>query len=404
MEHLVIVGAGQSAIQCITSLRKEDYPGLITLVGEEEHLPYQRPPLSKGFLEDTVSNERLYFKKLEFFVENKVQLKLGTKAEEIDIENNNIHLSDNTKLSFDKLVFATGSSVRKLDFPGKDLNSIHYLRGLDDALSIKKDLQTRQNIVVVGAGYIGLEVAAIAAKQNKSVTVIEMADRVMNRTVDPQISDYYLKLHQKNGVTFKFNTSLKEIVGASNPEKVICSDGTEVKADMVIIGAGIMPNVELAENAGLSCDNGIIVNEFGKTDHANIYACGDCTNHPNKLLNKKIRLESVHNAMEQSKTVASSIINKSIEYNQIPWFWSDQYDHKLQIVGLSGEHDKVIMRGDMSEAKFMLFYTKDEKLIAVDAVNNSKEFLICKKLVANKVTIKADEISNPDTNLNDLIE
>ena len=404
MEHLVIVGAGQSAIQCITSLRKEDYPGLITLVGEEEHLPYQRPPLSKGFLEDTVSNERLYFKKLEFFVENKVQLKLGTKAEEIDIENNNIHLSDNTKLSFDKLVLATGSSVRKLDFPGKDLNSIHYLRGLDDALSIKKDLQTRQNIVVVGAGYIGLEVAAIAAKQNKSVTVIEMADRVMNRTVDPQISDYYLKLHQKNGVTFKFNTSLKEIVGASNPEKVICSDGTEVKADMVIIGAGIMPNVELAENAGLSCDNGIVVNEFGKTDHANIYACGDCTNHPNKLLNKKIRLESVHNAMEQSKTVASSIINKSIEYNQIPWFWSDQYDHKLQIVGLSGEHDKVIMRGDMSDAKFMLLYTKDEKLIAVDAVNNSKEFLICKKLVANKVTIKADEISNPDTNLNDLIE
>lgn len=404
MENLVIVGAGQSAIQCITSLRKEDYPGLITLVGEEEHLPYQRPPLSKGFLEDTVSNERLYFKKLEFFIENKVQLKLGTKAEEIDIENNNIHLSDNTKLSFDKLVFATGSSVRKLDFPGKDLNSIHYLRGLDDALSIKKDLQTSQNIVVVGAGYIGLEVAAIAAKQNKSVTVIEMADRVMNRTVDPQISDYYLNLHQKNGVTFKFNTSLQEIIGTNNPEKVVCSDGSEVAADMVVIGAGIMPNVELAENAGLSCDNGIVVNEFGKTDHADIYACGDCTNHPNKLLNKKIRLESVHNAMEQSKTVASSIINKSLAYNQIPWFWSDQYDHKLQIVGLSGDHDKVIMRGDMSEAKFMLFYTKDDKLIAVDAVNNSKEFLICKKLVANKVTIKPDEISNPATNLNDLIE
>ena len=404
MENLVIVGAGQSAIQCITSLRKEDYPGLITLVGEEEHLPYQRPPLSKGFLEDTVSNERLYFKKLEFFIENKVKLKLGTKAEEIDIENNNIHLSDNTKLSFDKLVFATGSSVRKLDFPGKDLNSIHYLRGLDDALSIKKDLQTSQNIVVVGAGYIGLEVAAIAAKQNKSVTVIEMADRVMNRTVDPQISDYYLNLHQKNGVTFKFNTSLQEIIGTNNPEKVVCSDGSEVAADMVVIGAGIMPNVELAENAGLSCDNGIVVNEFGKTDHADIYACGDCTNHPNKLLNKKIRLESVHNAMEQSKTVASSIINQSIAYNQIPWFWSDQYDHKLQIVGLSGDHDKVIMRGDMSEAKFMLFYTKDDKLIAVDAVNNSKEFLICKKLVANKVTIKPDEISNPATNLNDLIE
>jgi 3-phenylpropionate/trans-cinnamate dioxygenase ferredoxin reductase subunit len=173
---------------------------------------------------------------------------------------------------------------------------------------------------------------------------------------------------------------------------------------MVIIGAGIIPNTELADNSGVSCDNGISVNEFGQTNHDNIFACGDCTNHPNKLLNKKIRLESVHNAMEQSKAVASSLVNEPTEYNQIPWFWSDQYDHKLQIVGLSGEHDKVTLRGDMSDSKFMLFYTKNEELVAVDAVNNSKEFLISRKLVANKVKIKAEEISNPDTNLNDLIE
>ncbi len=403
MEKLVIIGAGQSAIQCITSLKKEGYSGSITLVGEEEHLPYQRPPLSKGFLEDSINKERLYFKKLDFFTENKIQLHLGSSAEKIDMENNKVYLSDRSELEFDKLVFATGSRVRHLDFPGSDLSSIRYLRGLDDAESIKNDLKISQNLVVIGAGYIGLEVAAIAAKNNISVSVIEMADRVMNRTVDPQISQYYLELHQKNGVTFKFNTSLEEIKGDKSVQSVICSDGTEIKADTVIIGAGIIPNFELAEDAGIDCTNGIEVDEYGRTNLKNIYACGDCTNHPNKLLNKNLRLESVHNAMEQAKTVASSIMSNPSEYSQIPWFWSDQYDHKLQIVGLSGDHDTVTMRGDTSDSKFMLFYTKEDELIAVDSINNSKEFLICRKLVTNKVKIKPSMISDPTTNLNDLI-
>jgi 3-phenylpropionate/trans-cinnamate dioxygenase ferredoxin reductase subunit len=403
MEDLVIIGAGQSAIQCINSLKKEGYAGSITMIGEEEHLPYQRPPLSKGFLEDSVNKERLYFKKLDFFTENKIQLKLGTSANKVDLENKLVFLSDDTHLSFDKLVFATGSRVRKLDFPGSNLSSIHYLRGLDDAESIKNDLERSKEVVVIGAGYIGLEVAAIAAKKNVTVSVIEMADRVMNRTVDPQISDYYLKLHQNNGVKFIFNNSLEEIKGSKKVESVLCSDGSEIKADMVIIGAGIIPNVELADQAGVFCDNGILVDEFGQTNYKNVYACGDCTSHPNKLLNKQLRLESVHNAMEQSKTVAFSALAKPLEYNQVPWFWSDQYDHKLQIVGLSGEHDNVFMRGNTKDQKFMLFYTKDNQLIAVDAVNNPKEFLICRKLVANKVKIKSEMISDINTNLNDLI-
>ena len=403
MEDLVIIGAGQSAIQCINSLKKEGYAGSITMIGEEEHLPYQRPPLSKGFLEDSVNKERLYFKKLDFFTENKIQLKLGTSANKVDLENKLVFLSDDTHLSFDKLVFATGSRVRKLDFPGSNLSSIHYLRGLDDAESIKNDLERSKEVVVIGAGYIGLEVAAIAAKKNVTVSVIEMADRVMNRTVDPQISEYYLKLHQNNGVKFIFNNSLEEIKGSKKVESVLCSDGSEIKADMVIIGAGIIPNVELADQAGVFCDNGILVDEFGQTNYKNVYACGDCTSHPNKLLNKQLRLESVHNAMEQSKTVAFSALAKPLEYNQVPWFWSDQYDHKLQIVGLSGEHDNVFMRGNTKDQKFMLFYTKDNQLIAVDAVNNPKEFLICRKLVANKVKIKSEMISDINTNLNDLI-
>ena len=403
MENLVIIGAGQSAIQCITSLKKEGYTGSITMIGEEEHLPYQRPPLSKGFLDDSIDKERLYFKKLDFFTENKIQLKLGTVANKVDLKNKLIFLSDETNLSFDKLVFATGSRVRELDFPGNNLSSIHYLRGLEDAESIKNDMERSKDIVIIGAGYIGLEVAAIATKKNVTVSVIEMADRVMNRTVDPQISDYYLKLHQNNGVKFSFNNSLQEIKGSTTVESVLCSDGSEIKADMVVIGAGIIPNVELAEDAGVICDNGILVDEFGQTNHKNVYACGDCTSHPNKLLNRQLRLESVHNAMEQSKTVALSALAKPLEYNQVPWFWSDQYDHKLQIVGLSGEHDNVTLRGNTKNHQFMLFYTKENELIAVDAVNNPKEFLICRKLVANKVKIKPEMISDTDTNLNDLI-
>ena len=403
MENLLIIGAGQSAIQCISTLKKEGYSGSITLVGEEEHLPYQRPPLSKGFLEDSLNKERLYFKKLEFFKENKVQLYLGLSAEKLEINNQKVYLSDNSVLEFDKLVFATGSRVRYLDFPGSELKSIFYLRDLDDAEAIKKDLETSENLVIIGAGYIGLEAAAIAAKKNKKVTIIEMADRVMNRTVDPQISEYYLNLHKSYGVKFHFNTSLETINEVSNSLEVVCSDGTEVKADSVLIGAGVVPNIELAEEAGINCDNGIIVNEFGQTNFKNIYACGDCTNHPNKILNKSLRLESVHNAMEQAKTVASSVMNNPMEYNQVPWFWSDQYDHKLQIVGLSGDHDMVTMRGNTNDAKFMLFYTKDEELIAIDAINNPKEFLISRKLVANKVKIKPKVISDLNTNLNDLI-
>ena len=403
MENLLIIGAGQSAIQCISTLKKEGYSGSITLVGEEEHLPYQRPPLSKGFLEDSLNKERLYFKKLEFFTENKVQLYLGLSAEKLEIDNQKVYLSDNSVLEFDKLVFATGSRVRLLDFPGSELKSIFYLRDLDDAEAIKKDLETSENLVIIGAGYIGLEAAAIVAKKNKKVTIIEMADRVMNRTVDPQISEYYLNLHESYGVKFHFNTSLETINEVSNSLEVVCSDGTEVKADSVLIGAGVVPNIELAEEAGINCDNGIIVNEFGQTNFKNIYACGDCTNHPNKILNKNLRLESVHNAMEQAKTIAFSVMNNPMEYNQVPWFWSDQYDHKLQIVGLSGDHDMVTMRGNTNDAKFMLFYTKDEELIAVDAINNPKEFLISRKLVANKVKIKPKVISDLNTNLNDLI-
>jgi len=403
MEELVVIGGGQAAIQCVASLRKEGYSGSITLIGEENHLPYQRPPLSKGFLSGSTESNRLYLKKIEFFQENSIQLNLGVTAKKIDRDNCNVHLSDDKSISYDKLVLATGSRVRKLKFPGSDLEGINYLRGIDDAESLKDGLLKSKNLVIVGAGYIGLEVAAVATEFNTKITVVEMADRVMNRTVDPIISAYYQELHSKNGVDFILNESLEKVDGNKTVEQVICSGGSSIEADILVIGAGVIPNIELAEESGLSCDNGICVDEYGQTEDIRIFACGDCTNHPNEKLNRRLRLESVHNAMEQSKTVASSIMGNKTAYNQIPWFWSDQYDHKLQIVGLSGDHDEVLIRGDEAESKFMLFYLKGEELIAVDAVNNPKEFLICRKLVENKVKISSDDILNQSKNLNDLI-
>ena len=403
MEELVVIGGGQAAIQCVASLRKEGYSGSITLIGEENHLPYQRPPLSKGFLSGSTESNRLYLKKIEFFQENSIQLNLGVTAKKIDRDNCNVRLSDDKSISYDKLVLATGSRVRKLKFPGSDLEGINYLRGIDDAESLKDGLLKSKNLVIVGAGYIGLEVAAVATEFNTKITVVEMADRVMNRTVDPIISAYYQELHSKNGVDFILNESLEKVDGNKTVEQVICSGGSSIEADILVIGAGVIPNIELAEESGLSCDNGICVDEYGQTEDIRIFACGDCTNHPNEKLNRRLRLESVHNAMEQSKTVASSIMGNKTAYNQIPWFWSDQYDHKLQIVGLSGDHDEVLIRGNQEESKFMLFYLKGEELIAVDAVNNPKEFLICRKLVENKVKISSDDILNQSKNLNDLI-
>ena len=403
MEKLVVIGGGQAAIQCITSLRKEGYSGSITLVGDESHLPYQRPPLSKDFLLDEYKPERVSLKKKEFYEENKVDLILGKRAESIDTNLKEIILSDKNKIYYDQLIIATGSRVRKLNVPGSDKKGLYYLRDLDDASALKQRLKENKKMVIVGAGYIGLEVASVAASLGVEVTVIEMANRVMNRTVDPIISSYYQKLHESHGVKIHLDNGLKEFEGDASVTAVLCSDGLRLEADLVVIGAGVLPNQEIAIKAGLECNNGIMVNEFGETSNEHVFACGDCTNHPNRSLNTRLRLESVHNAMEQSKTVANTIMGNRKPYDQVPWFWSDQYDHKLQLVGISGEHDETIMRGSESEQKFLLFYLKNSELIAVNAINSSKEFLICRKLVANKVKISSDVIRDQSVNLNNLL-
>ena len=403
MNEIVVIGSGQAAIQTVMSLKRNEFTGSIKVIGEEDHLPYQRPPLSKDFLLEEYKPERVSLKKKEFYEENGVDLILGKRAESIDTILKEITLSDENKIRYDQLVIATGSRVRKLNVPGSDKKGIYYLRDLDDANALKQRLKKNKKMVIVGAGYIGLEVASVAASLGVEVTVIEMANRVMNRTVDPIISSYYQKLHESHGVKIHLDNGLKAFEGGDSVNAVLCSDGLMLEADLVVIGAGVLPNQEIAIEAGLECNNGIMVNEFGETSTAHVYACGDCTNHPNKGLNTRLRLESVHNAMEQSKTVANTIMGNKEPYDQVPWFWSDQYDHKLQLVGISGDHDEVVMRGLESEQKFLLFYLKNSELIAVNAINSSKEFLICRKLVANKVKISSDVIKDQSVNLNDLL-
>lgn len=403
MNEIVVIGSGQAAIQTVMSLKRNEFTGSIKVIGEEDHLPYQRPPLSKDFLLEEYKPERVSLKKKEFYEENEVDLILGKRAESIDTILKEITLSDENKIRYDQLIIATGSRVRKLNVPGSDKKGIYYLRDLDDANALKQRLKKNKKMVIVGAGYIGLEVASVAASLGVEVTVIEMANRVMNRTVDPMISSYYQKLHESNGVKIHLDNGLKAFEGGDSVNAVLCSDGLMLEAELVVIGAGVLPNQEIAIEAGLECNNGIMVNEFGETSTAHVYACGDCTNHPNKGLNTRLRLESVHNAMEQSKTVANTIMGNKEPYDQVPWFWSDQYDHKLQLVGISGDHDEVVMRGLESEQKFLLFYLKNSELIAVNAINSSKEFLICRKLVANKVKISSDVIKDQSVNLNDLL-
>ena len=404
MEDLIIVGAGQSAAQCVLTLKRNDFDGPITVIGEEKHLPYQRPPLSKDYLVGEVSLNRVYVKTQDFYDQNNVIIRTSNKVQSIDRKEKAVLLVNGETLSYQNLVLATGSRVRKLEVEGSHLKNIYYLRTIDDSNNLKDCFEKGKKIVIVGAGYIGLEVAAAAAKKGLKVTVIEMANRVMNRTVDPIISEYFDALHRQHGVEIILNSALKRFEGKSSIEKVYCTDGTILEADGVVVGTGILPNQEIAESAGLKCNNGILVNEFCKTEDPSIFACGDCTNHPNFHVEKNIRLESVHNALEQAKTVVSSLLGKPKKYNQVPWFWSDQFDHKLQIVGLSGDHDETVVRGSIEEGTFMLFYLKEGELIATDSVNNPKDFLISKKLVANKLKISSDVLCDQSADLKNLLK
>ncbi len=402
-ERVIIVGAGHAAGQAATSLRQKKYSGEIIMIGDEPYVPYQRPPLSKAFLAGELTLERLYFKPENYYPDHNVSLRLDTRVESIDPLSRSVTTASGDTLEYSKLILATGSRARELPIPGNDLNGVHYLRSIADVEAMQTNFTAGKKIVIVGGGYIGLEVAAVAVKRGLDTTVLETESRVMNRVVAREISQFFQDMHTEEGVMLELGRRAQEINGDNgNVVSVTCADGFTVDADMVVIGIGIIPNVELAEAAGLNCSNGIVVDEFCQTSDPDVLAIGDCTRHPNGLLGRHLRLESVHNAIEQGKTAALNIIGDPTPYNQVPWFWSDQYDVKMQIAGMSDVHEQFVLRGDPATRSFAAFYLQQGKIVAVDAINSPREFMLGKKLVAAGAEIRIADLADTEKDFKEM--
>jgi len=402
-DSIVIAGAGHAAGQAAVSLRQGGFSGRIVMVGEEPYLPYQRPPLSKKYLSGELELERMYVRHQKFYDEHNIDIRLSTRVEKINCNDQTVALSDGQQESYGCLVLATGSHVRKLQIPGHDLEGIHYLRTVEDVHRIQDHFKPGARLIIIGAGYIGMETAAVAIAHDLDVTVVEMADRIMARALAPEVSIFFDQVHREAGVKILCDRDPNaEILGDGKVEALRGADGMDLPADLIIAGIGILPTTDIAEEAGLACADGIIVDECCRTSDPHILAIGDCTNHPNHLLGRRLRLESVHNAQEQAKTAAATLCGKLKPYNQIPWFWSDQYDLKLQIVGLSGDHDEVIIRGDFADRSFAAFYMKGDLLIAVDAVNSGREFMLSKKLIAQGARLEPEILADTSIDFKDL--
>ncbi|MEC8427213.1 MAG: FAD-dependent oxidoreductase [Pseudomonadota bacterium] len=384
----IIIGASHAAAQLAPSLRQEGWEGKIIVIGDEPYLPYHRPPLSKAFLAGDQTAEGLLIRKQPIYDKNDIEFKLGTRVESINRSHKNITLTNGEVLSYDKLALCTGSRVRTVSLPGVELEGIHYLRDISDVEAIKGDVASGKSAVIVGGGYIGLETAASLKKQGMNVTVLEMAPRVLARVTAPELSEFYTRVHSDEGVTIKTGIAVSGFEGDGRVQRVACADGSSFDADLVVIGVGIVPNVELAEAAGLTVENGVVVDEFARTNDPDIVAAGDVTNHPNDLYGIRLRLESVPNATDQAKSAAASICGKDKVYRSLPWFWSDQYDLKLQIAGLSQGYDEVVIRGDKDACRsFVAFYLKEGKLISADCVNRPQEFMISKKIISEGLPV-----------------
>ena len=368
-------------------------PATLTLIGDEPYPPYQRPPLSKAYLSGDFARDRLFLRPEAFYVESQCTLLLGRHASKIDRAGKRVHLADGSELAYDKLLLTTGARVRTLPLRGAGLEGVHYLRGIADVDALRPRLVSGSRLAVVGGGYIGLEVAAVAVKRGVDVTVIEAADRVMARAVTPPMSSFYEQAHRSAGVKFLLNATAQAFEGSSSVTAVVTNAGT-VPADVALVGVGVVPNQEIARDAGLVCDNGIVVDEFAATSDPDIFAAGDCTNHPS-FAGGRVRLESVQNAIDQAKHAALAMVGRPSAYQEVPWFWSDQYDLKLQIAGLARPDDVVVMRGDPAARKFAAFHLRDGVLAAVEAVNAAPEYIVGRRLIAARARVAAERLADP---------
>lgn len=403
--RIVIVGAGQAGAQVAFSLRQDGFEGEIEIIGEEPHLPYQRPPLSKSVLLGKMSPERLHLRPAQWYASNHVKLHLSRKVSAIDPSRRHVRLDDASRIEFDHLVIATGARPRSLPIPGANFSGVFSLRDLADVARLKPRLEPSAKIVIVGAGYIGLEAAAALRERDLSVTVVEQADHVLARVASPPVSLFFAQEHSRRGVDIRPRTVLDAIVVRNDKVAGIrLADGGLIAADAVLVGIGVVPNDDLAADAGLDCADGIMVDQDSRTSAPGIYACGDCTRRPIARYNRHGRLESVHNAIEQAKQAAAAILGKPRPPDECPWFWSDQYDLKLQTAGLSAGYDQIVMRGDPADRRFAAFYFAAGRLLAVDAVNAPPEFMVSKRWIETGAAVGPDVVADTALSMKQIAE
>jgi 3-phenylpropionate/trans-cinnamate dioxygenase ferredoxin reductase component len=380
-EDIVIIGAGQAGAQVAQSLRQGGFEGPLRLIGDEPHPPYQRPPLSKKFLAGEIGAEGLWLRPPAFFTTNNIDHIPNTRVVAIDCGAKRLTLANGDTLPYGKLVLATGTNARLLTLEGADKKGVVTLRSIADVNVIRDILQKSSNVAIIGAGYIGLEVAAVAKSLGKSVTVIEAQDRPMKRVVSQAVSDYFSGLHKARGIELRLNTGIEAIEGGDSVTGVRLSTGETVPAELVLVAVGAEPNDHLAAEAGLEVDNGILVDGCGQTSDPDIFAAGDCTRFYSNRYQRSVRMESVQNAIDQAKAVAQALLGQEVDYDPLPWFWSDQYDIKLQIAGLSEGYDDTKVVGSTQDNKFYVAYLHDGRLIAVDSINSPRSHMMARRVI-----------------------
>jgi 3-phenylpropionate/trans-cinnamate dioxygenase ferredoxin reductase subunit len=401
MAHVVIVGAGQAGAACAAKLRALGFDGAVTIIGEEPAPPYQRPPLSKAYLMGEMEEERLWLRSADFYADQRITLRLGQRAEALDTAARVVTVGGEA-IPYDDLVLTTGSVPRRLPAAiGGDLAGVYTVRTLADVDAMRGEFVAARRLVIVGGGYIGLEAAAVAAKLGLDVTVLEMAPRILQRVAAPETSDYFRALHGAHGVKILESTGLERLLGEGRVSGVRLSDGRELAADFVIAGVGIVPGTALAEAAGIALDNGIATDSMGRTSAPHVWAAGDCASFPWRA--GRLRLESVGNAIDQAEVVAENILGGAVAYDAKPWFWSDQYDCKLQIAGLNTGYDRIVTRpGEGGAVSF--WYYRGNDLLAVDAMNDSRAYMVGKRLIEMGKSPVPAVVADPGTELKALLK
>ncbi|WP_182378197.1 FAD-dependent oxidoreductase [Nocardioides sp. WS12] len=405
VRRVVIVGAGHGGANVAALLRQHGYDGTITLVGDETVWPYQRPPLSKDYLKGAMSDDDLLIKPKDFYAEQRIDIRFGDGVQVVDTSARTVTLGGGEVIGYDALVIATGAAARQLPVDGADLEGVHYLRNHDDALRLGNATVPGARLVIVGGGYVGLEVAASARHLGAAAVVLEREDRALARVAGADLAGFLAGYHAERGTRICTSADVVRLDGdeAGKVTAVVLADGTRHECDAVLVGVGAIARTEIAEAAGIACDGGVLVDEQGLTSVAGVYAVGDVTRRPLDHFPGRHRLESIPSAVEQAKQVVGHILGEAARPHEVPWFWSDQYDLKIKIAGLVGFADRAVLRGDPASGKFAVFHLSGDAVVAVETVNSAPEFMVAKKLIASSAHVDAAQLADPSVSLRDLV-